>query len=65
MTNFSNIKFETKDVVKLVGFVAFMGSMWYDLRTEQIVAAEERKFLQYQVNQLQAVLTHRNEAVKP
>jgi len=49
---FDKIAFDAKDVIKLIGFTAFMVSMWADLKSEQIQAREERKFIQYQINEL-------------
>lgn len=34
MTNFNNIKFDGKDVIKLIGFMGFVACMWYDLKTD-------------------------------
>jgi chaperonin cofactor prefoldin len=30
----TNLTFETKDVVKLVGFILVVSSMWYDLKSD-------------------------------
>lgn len=30
----SNIKFESKDLVKILGFVFVIASMWYDLKSD-------------------------------
>jgi len=48
----SKIKFDGKDFVKAVGFIGFVGSMWFDLKSEQIKAHEKIEFLQYQINQI-------------
>lgn len=34
MTNFNSIKFDGKDVIKLVGFCIIVLGMWYDLKTD-------------------------------
>lgn len=52
--NFNEMKFDGKDIVKLLGFVLFMGTMWSDLKTEQANAKKEREFLQYQIAELKS-----------
>lgn len=32
--NATKLTFETKDVIKLLGFVAIVSSMWYDLKSD-------------------------------
>jgi len=61
MAPFSQIKFDGKDIVKLIGFLIWSGSMWYDLKSEQVRGIEDRKFLQYQINELKRT----TEFVKP
>jgi hypothetical protein len=56
MTNFSSIKFDSKDVVKLVGFLSVSLGMWYDLKTdfriEKETSIQKISFLQYQIDEL-------------
>ena len=55
MTKLSEITFEPKEVVKMIAFVSLIGSMWYDLKTTQVVAQEERRFIQYQIDELKRI----------
>ena len=76
MTQFEKINFTTKDVVQLLGGAFLIGSMWFDLKTEIVKSKEQREFLQHQISQhekkiddidkdLKAIMSFRNEAVKP
>lgn len=60
---FSKIKFSSVDIVKGATFLAVVGGMWMDLKTDQIKGVEERKFLQYQVDELKSLC--QSEAVLP
>lgn len=64
MTEFSKIKFTSADVVKLIGFVAMVGSMWYDLKTDQIKSQEQGKFLQYQIDELKTLYAIKTKDIK-
>lgn len=50
--NLKDLNFSTKDVIQVVGFVGIIGSMWYDLKTDQVRINENQKFLQYQIDEL-------------
>lgn len=67
---FNTLQFDTKDVVKLVGFVGVILSMWYDLKTDFAVHKEEHKFLEYRVEQLEkqnqvTAMTYQSVAIVP
>ena len=47
------IKFDTKDVVKLIGFVSISLSMWYDLKTDFAIHKEQVKLLEYRIGKLE------------
>ena len=55
--NFSNLKFDSKDIVQLLGFVGVIGTMWYDLKTDYNVHLAESKtefrMLDYRISKLE------------
>lgn len=53
MTDFGNVKFTGADLIKLVGFVLMLGSMWADLKTDQIKYQEQQKLIEYRLAQLE------------
>lgn len=68
--NLSELKFEVKDFVKALGFIAMVGTMWLDLRDKIIEQQNKTNFLQYQItelkkeNKLSAVLPKETEITK-
>lgn len=54
MTQFQSIKFTAADFIKLIGFVGMVGSMWYDLKSQQIETKKDMAFLQYQINEVKS-----------
>lgn len=55
MPKFSDITFTMTDVIKGLGFIALVGSMWLDLKADKIKVNNKIDFLQYQVNELKQV----------
>lgn len=53
MNLFANIKFDAKDMARMLIAGSFMGTMWMDLKTDQIKTQGKVEFLQYQINELQ------------
>lgn len=64
MTNFNNIKFDGKDVIKLVGFMGFCAMMWYDLKTDlQVFKATTE--LRLQALEQSTAYPHKEVTYKP
>jgi len=55
MAKFSDITFTMTDVIKGIGFLALVGAMWADLKSDKIKTRADISFLQYQVNELKQV----------
>ena len=55
MPKFSNITFTMTDVIKGVGFLALVGAMWADLKSDNTKTKADISFLQYQVNELKQI----------
>ena len=51
---FSDLKFTSADVVKLVGFLGVIGMMWADLKSSYVAVKKDMEFLQYQLNELKS-----------
>ena len=45
---FDDLKFTSKDIVQGISLAVFLGSMWYDLKTQQLNQKRDIEFLQYQ-----------------
>lgn len=43
------------DVIKGIGFLALVGAMWADLKSDKIKTKADISFLQYQVNELKQI----------
>ena len=66
--NINSIKFDGKDVIKLIGFVVVTLSMWYDLRNKIDLHIKDYEYLEKRVNEMSsnlAVSTFRPYAVLP
>lgn len=50
---FSKVTYTNADVVKFLGFVLVISSMWYDLKTDIEIHKEEHKLLEYRINNLE------------
>lgn len=55
MAKFSDITFTMTDVIKGIGFLALVGAMWADLKSDKIKTRADISFLQYQVNELKQI----------
>lgn len=55
MPKFSDITFTMTDVIKGVGFLALVGAMWADLKSDNTKTKSDISFLQYQVNELKQI----------
>lgn len=55
MPKFSDITFTMTDVIKGIGFLLLVGTMWADLKTDKIRTKADISFLQYQVNELKQI----------
>jgi hypothetical protein len=49
---FSDLKFTSADMVKLVGFLGVIGMMWADLKSSYVSMQKDVEFLQYQINEI-------------
>lgn len=49
---FSDLKFTSADVVKLIGFLSVIGMMWADLKSSYVSMKKDVEFLQYQINEV-------------
>jgi Ni,Fe-hydrogenase III component G len=49
---FSDLKFTSADVVKLIGFLSVIGMMWADLKSSYVSMQKDVEFLQYQINEI-------------
>lgn len=67
--DFNKLKYNATDVVKFLGFVLIISSMWYDLKTDFTVHKEEHKLLEYRLATLEskmiAQVSFRPLTVKP
>jgi hypothetical protein len=61
---FSDLKFTSADVVKLVGFLGVIGMMWADLKSSYVSMQKDVEFLQYQINEIKND-SHKLTAVLP
>lgn len=50
---FSKVTYTNADVVKFLGFVLVISSMWYDLKTDFELHKEEHKLLEFRINNLE------------
>lgn len=50
---FSKVTYTNADVVKFLGFVLVISSMWYDLKTDFEIHKEEHKLLEYRITNLE------------
>ncbi len=48
-----DVKFTGSDVIKLIGFLGVIGTMWYDLKTNFEVHKAEHKLLEYRIASLE------------
>lgn len=55
MSKFSDISFSMTDVIKGIGFLALVGAMWADLKSDRVKTKADISFLQYQVNELKQI----------
>ncbi len=55
MPKFSDITFTMTDVIKGIGFLALVGAMWADLKSDNTKTKSDISFLQYQVNELKQI----------
>lgn len=62
MSNFTDIKFATSDVIKGLGALIFIGSMWADLKSDQVRHQEEHVLINYRIKAIERCC---NVAVKP
>jgi len=62
---FSKVKYTNTDVIKFLGFVLFISSMWYDLKTDFEIHKEEHKLLEYRINELEIACITPRVAVLP
>lgn len=60
-----DLKFTSKDVVQGVSLVVFLGSMWYDLKTQQLNQKRDIEFMQYQINELKNTRPFKQMAIIP
>lgn len=60
-----DLKFTSKDIVQGVSLVIFLGSMWYDLKTQQLNQAKDIEFMQYQINELKNNRPFKQVAILP
>ena len=52
--NFDELKFTPKELVKAAGAALFLGSMWYDLKVEQLKQQNKIEMIEYKVSELKA-----------
>ena len=50
---FSKVTYTNTDVIKFLGFVLIISSMWYDLKTDFEIHKEEHKLLEYRISELE------------
>lgn len=64
-----DVKFTGSDVVKLIGFIGVIGTMWYDLKTDFEVHKAEHKLLEYRIDNLEkkmlACIQYKYNAILP
>lgn len=48
-----DVKFSGSDIIKLLGFIGVIGTMWYDLKTDFEVHKAEHKLLEYRIESLE------------
>lgn len=60
-----DLKFTSKDIVQGVSLVVFLGSMWYDLKTQQLNQKRDIEFLQYQINEFKNQKPFKQVAILP
>ena len=64
-----DVKFTGSDVIKLIGFIGVIGTMWYDLKTDFEVHKAEHKLLEYRIDNLEkkmlACVQYKYNAILP
>lgn len=65
-----SIQLNLTDVIKLIGFVLVISSMWYDLKTDFDVHKSEHKIIEYRLARIEAlnnlaINTYEHAAVVP
>lgn len=63
---FDSITYTLTDVIKFLGFVTIMSSMWYDLKTDFAVHKAEHLLIEHRIGNLEKQLAvNTYEAIMP